>query len=38
MAIVLPGDPEHEVREARVAGKSRYVMRDGRLLPEDPPG
>ena len=36
MAIVLPGDPEHEVREVRVPGPSRYVWRDGRFLPEDP--
>jgi 8-oxo-dGTP pyrophosphatase MutT (NUDIX family) len=38
VAVVLPGDPEHDVREARVAGRSRYVLRDGRLLPEDAPG
>jgi 8-oxo-dGTP pyrophosphatase MutT (NUDIX family) len=37
MAIVLPGDPEHEVREKRVPGPTRYVWRDGRFLPEDPP-
>jgi 8-oxo-dGTP pyrophosphatase MutT (NUDIX family) len=37
VALVLPGDPEHEVREARSPGKSRYVLRDGRFLPEDAP-
>jgi 8-oxo-dGTP pyrophosphatase MutT (NUDIX family) len=37
MAIALPGDPEHDVRVPRVAGKSRYVLRAGRFLPEDPP-
>jgi 8-oxo-dGTP pyrophosphatase MutT (NUDIX family) len=37
VAIVLPGDPEHEVREARVPGPSRYVLREGRFWPEDAP-
>ena len=37
VAIVLPGDPEHEVREARSPGKSRYVLRGGRFFPEDAP-
>jgi 8-oxo-dGTP pyrophosphatase MutT (NUDIX family) len=37
VAIVLPGDPEHEIREARAPGKSRYVLRGGRFFPEDPP-
>jgi len=37
IAVVLPGDPEHPVREARVAGKSRFVLRAGRFIPEDPP-
>jgi 8-oxo-dGTP pyrophosphatase MutT (NUDIX family) len=36
-AIVLPGDPEHDVRVARTPGKSRFVLRDGRFFPEDPP-
>ncbi len=27
MALVLPGDPQHSVKEARIAGKSRYVLR-----------
>jgi 8-oxo-dGTP pyrophosphatase MutT (NUDIX family) len=37
VAIVLPGDPEHDVRTPRVAGPSRYVLRGGRFWPEDPP-
>jgi hypothetical protein len=37
MAIVLPGDPEHQVRERRVPGPTRYVLREGLFLPEDPP-
>jgi 8-oxo-dGTP pyrophosphatase MutT (NUDIX family) len=37
MALVLPGDPEHEVSEARSPGKSRYVLRGDRFLPDDPP-
>ena len=37
VAIVLPGDPEHDVREARVPGPSRYVLRGGRFWPEAPP-
>ncbi len=36
-ALVLPGDPEHELRELRSPGKSRYVLRGDRFLPEDPP-
>jgi 8-oxo-dGTP pyrophosphatase MutT (NUDIX family) len=35
--LSLPGDPEHEVRERRSPGKSRYVLRGDRFLPEDPP-
>jgi hypothetical protein len=38
VALVLPGDPEHEVRTPRSPGKSRYVMRGARFLPEDAPG
>jgi len=34
LALVLPGDREHDVREARVVGRSRYVLRDDRWLPE----
>ena len=37
MALVLPGDPEHEVQAQRSPGKSRYVLRDGRFVPGDPP-
>jgi 8-oxo-dGTP pyrophosphatase MutT (NUDIX family) len=37
VALVLPGDPDHDVREPRSPGKSRYVMRGDRFLPEDPP-
>jgi 8-oxo-dGTP pyrophosphatase MutT (NUDIX family) len=36
-ALTLPGDPEHEVASARVAGTSRYVLRAERWLPEDAP-
>lgn len=38
VALVLPGDPEHDVREVRSPGKSRYVLRGDRFLPDDPPG
>lgn len=37
MALTLPGDPEHEVREARVKGPSRFVLRGERWLSEDAP-
>jgi 8-oxo-dGTP pyrophosphatase MutT (NUDIX family) len=37
LALALPGDPEHDVREPRCPGKSRFVLREGRFLPEDPP-
>ncbi|MBS2020079.1 MAG: hypothetical protein JST00_44880 [Deltaproteobacteria bacterium] len=37
LALVLPGDPEHEVRETRVAGPSRYVLRGERWRAESPP-
>jgi 8-oxo-dGTP pyrophosphatase MutT (NUDIX family) len=37
MALVLPGDPEHTVREARVAGPTRYVLRAERWRSEDAP-
>jgi 8-oxo-dGTP pyrophosphatase MutT (NUDIX family) len=37
LGLVLPGDPEHEVREPRSPGHSRYVLRGDRFLPEDPP-
>ena len=38
VALVLPGDPEHDVKEPRSPGKSRYVLRGDRFLPEDAPG
>jgi 8-oxo-dGTP pyrophosphatase MutT (NUDIX family) len=37
LALVLPGDPEHDVKEQRVPGKARYVLRDEIWVPEDPP-
>ena len=37
VALVLPGDPEHPVTTAVVPGRSRFVLRDGRFLPEDAP-
>ncbi len=37
LALVLPGDPEHDVRERRVPGASRYVLRGERWQPEDAP-
>jgi 8-oxo-dGTP pyrophosphatase MutT (NUDIX family) len=37
VALVLPGDPEHDVRDVRSPGKSRYVLRGERFFPEDPP-
>jgi hypothetical protein len=35
LALVLPGDPEHSLRDARVPGASRYVLRGEQWLPED---
>ena len=37
MALVLPGDPEHEVKESRVPGSSRYVLRGERWRSENAP-
>lgn len=37
LGLALPGDPEHEVRESRSPGASRYVLRGDRFVPEDPP-
>lgn len=34
LALVLPGDPEHDVRTARVPGRSRFVLRGERWRPE----
>lgn len=33
-ALALPGDPAHEVKEPRVAGATRFVLRDGRFVSE----
>ncbi|AUX43129.1 NUDIX hydrolase [Sorangium cellulosum] len=33
--LALPGDPAHELRERRVAGPTRYVLRDGRFFAEE---
>jgi 8-oxo-dGTP pyrophosphatase MutT (NUDIX family) len=33
--LALPGDPAHALRERRVAGPTRFVLRDGRLLSEE---
>lgn len=33
--LVLPGDPEHEVAERRVAGPTRFVLRDGKFISEN---
>ncbi len=35
--IALPGDPAHSVRERRIDGPSRYVLRDARFVAEDAP-
>ncbi|HSN96952.1 MAG TPA: hypothetical protein VLS89_01600 [Candidatus Nanopelagicales bacterium] len=35
--LALPGDPAHEVRERRAAGPTRYVLRGGRFVSEEPP-
>ncbi len=37
LALVLPGDPEHDVATARVPGLSRFVLRDDRWKPERAP-
>jgi len=34
LALALPGDPEHEIKEARVQGRSRYVLRGEYWRPE----
>jgi hypothetical protein len=38
LALALPGDPEHAVKDARTPGRSRYVLRGERWLDEDAPG
>lgn len=35
--LALPGDPAHAERDQRVAGPTRFVFKDGRLVSEDPP-
>jgi 8-oxo-dGTP pyrophosphatase MutT (NUDIX family) len=37
LALALPGDPEHEVKEPRIAGASRFVLHGRRWLPGAPP-
>jgi 8-oxo-dGTP pyrophosphatase MutT (NUDIX family) len=37
LALALPGDPEHAVREPRAPGRSRFVLRGDRWRPEDAP-
>jgi 8-oxo-dGTP pyrophosphatase MutT (NUDIX family) len=34
LALVLPGDREHDIKEPRVAGASRFVLRGERWRPE----
>lgn len=35
LALTLPGDPEHDVRETRIPGTSRYVLRGARWQAEN---
>lgn len=35
--LALPGDPAHAVADRRVAGPTRFVLREGRFVSEDPP-
>jgi len=35
LALVLPGDPDHEIAVPRVPGRSRFVLRGERWVPED---
>jgi hypothetical protein len=35
--LALPGDPAHEVPERRSSGTTRFVLRDGRFVSEEPP-
>jgi hypothetical protein len=37
VALVLPGDREHEIADPRVPGRSRFVLRGTQWLPEDAP-
>lgn len=35
--LALPGDPAHRERALRVSGPTRFVLRSGRFVSEDPP-
>jgi hypothetical protein len=35
--LALPGDPAHPIADLRVAGPTRFVLRDGRFVSEEPP-
>jgi 8-oxo-dGTP pyrophosphatase MutT (NUDIX family) len=35
--LALPGDPAHAERERAVAGPTRFVLREGRFVSEEPP-
>ena len=35
--LALPGDPAHSLAGRRVAGPTRFVLRDARFVSEDPP-
>ncbi|MFO0675689.1 MAG: hypothetical protein U0169_04090 [Polyangiaceae bacterium] len=37
VALVLPGDPDHDVATSRIPGLSRYVLRGKRFVPEAAP-
>ncbi len=36
MALTLPGDPLHSVKERRIEGTTRFVLRGSRFVPENP--
>lgn len=36
LVLALPGDPDHSVADRRVAGPTRFVLEDGRLVSADP--
>ncbi len=35
--LALPGDPSHEVPERRIAGPTRFILRDGRFVSGEAP-
>ena len=37
MALVLPGDPQHSIKQPRIAGPSRYVLRNEHWRAESAP-